>query len=56
MVGIENQDTLVVKGLDAINGSPVLDIKPYDPKWDDLSVTRPEDKVFEPAWTDKLTY
>ena len=27
--------TLTVKGLDAWDGSPVLDIKPYAPLWDD---------------------
>lgn len=27
-------DTLTVKGLDAINGTPVLDIKPYLPEYD----------------------
>ena len=27
-------DTLFVKGLDAINGTPVLDIKPYYPQYD----------------------
>lgn len=26
--------TATVVGLDAIDGSPILDIKPYEPKWD----------------------
>lgn len=54
--GLEGLDTLVVQGLDAVNGSPVIDIKPYDPKWDDLSVARPGEEVSVPSWTDKLTY
>ena len=41
------EDTLVVKGLDAIDGTPVLDIKPYYPAYDkkDASV---------PVWVDRL--
>lgn len=56
LIGIEGEDVLVVEGLDAVNGSPVLDIKPYDTKWDDLSVIRPGEKVVTPMWTSKLTY
>ena len=33
IVAVED-DTLIVKGLDAINGTPVLDIKPYYPQYD----------------------
>ena len=40
-------DTLVVKGLDAIDGTPVLDIKPYFPWYD-----RREARV--PEWVDRL--
>ena len=46
IVSVE-EDTLVVKGLDAIDGTPVLDIKPYYPAYDkkDASV---------PVWVDRL--
>ena len=38
---------LVVKGLDAVDGTPVLDIKPYYPVYDKKDATVPE-------WTDRL--
>ncbi len=41
-------DWLDVSGLDAINGTPVLDIKPYFPDFD-----RPEE-FFIPPWVEKL--
>ena len=41
-------DTITVKGLDAINGTPVLDIKPYFPVYD----SRPEART--PEWVDLL--
>jgi tRNA (adenine37-N6)-methyltransferase len=41
-------DWLEVLGLDAINGTPVLDIKPYFPCYD-----RPEGVVV-PGWVDEL--
>lgn len=42
-----DDDILTVSGLDAIDGTPVLDIKPYYPVYDrrDASV---------PKWVDKL--
>ena len=42
-----SEDTLTVKGLDAIDGTPVLDIKPYYPVYD-----RKDAKV--PEWVDRL--
>jgi len=39
---------LVVQGLDAINGTPVLDVKPYVPQYD--SVASPA----VPAWVNRL--
>ena len=41
------EDTLVVKGLDAVDGTPVLDIKPYYPAYDRKDATVPE-------WVDRL--
>ena len=38
-------NVLRVRGLDAVNGSPVLDIKPYTPR---LQV--PEEELIVPAW------
>ena len=37
-----SDDTLVVKGLDAVDGTPVLDIKPYYPVYDKKNATVPE--------------
>ena len=48
LVGIRGRE-IVVLGLDAINGTPVLDIKPYYPRFD----TYIEAKV--PDWADRLT-
>ena len=42
------QDALLVQGLDAIDGTPVLDIKPFFPVYD-----QPGD-VRVPAWVDEL--
>lgn len=41
------EDTLTVKGLDAVDGTPVLDIKPYYPVYD-----RKDARV--PEWVDRL--
>ena len=41
------EDTLTVKGLDAVDGTPVLDIKPYYPVYDKRDATVPE-------WVDRL--
>lgn len=42
-----NEKTLTVKGLDAIDGTMVLDIKPYYPVYDKKDATVPE-------WVDRL--
>lgn len=42
-----NEDSLTVKGLDAVDGTPVLDIKPYYPVYD-----RKDARV--PQWVDRL--
>ncbi len=47
IVGIEG-DVLRVRGLDAIDGTPVLDIKPYVPAFD-----RRDDAAI-PEWMDRL--
>lgn len=41
-------NVLTIRGLDALNGSPVLDIKPYLPRGDCI----PEARI--PAWLKKL--
>ncbi|MBP3414854.1 MAG: tRNA (N6-threonylcarbamoyladenosine(37)-N6)-methyltransferase TrmO [Clostridia bacterium] len=41
-------DTLTVRGLDAIDGTPVLDIKPYYPAYDCKKDAR------VPQWADRL--
>lgn len=47
IVGVEN-GALVVRGLDAIDGTPVLDIKPYYPSYD-LKMN-----AVVPEWVDRL--
>ena len=42
-----SENTLVVKGLDAVDGTPVLDIKPYYPAYDKKDASVPE-------WVDRL--
>ncbi len=41
-------DTLMVRGLDAIDGTPVIDVKPYFPAFDSRSDAE------TPPWVDKL--
>lgn len=41
-------DTLMVRGLDAIDGTPVIDVKPYFPAFDSRSDAE------TPLWVDKL--
>ncbi|AIE83785.1 hypothetical protein OP10G_0417 [Fimbriimonas ginsengisoli Gsoil 348] len=40
-----------VRGLDAIDGSPVIDIKPFTPPYDE-----PKGEVRVPAWVERLAY
>jgi tRNA-Thr(GGU) m(6)t(6)A37 methyltransferase TsaA len=42
------RDGITIRGLDAVNGTPVLDIKPYVPHFDRV------DKPMVPAWVDDL--
>jgi tRNA-Thr(GGU) m(6)t(6)A37 methyltransferase TsaA len=41
-------DTVAVRGLDAIDGTPVLDIKPY------MTEFAPQEAVQQPAWSHEL--
>jgi tRNA-Thr(GGU) m(6)t(6)A37 methyltransferase TsaA len=41
-------DTLEVRGLDAIDGTPVLDIKPY------MAEFAPQQEVYQPTWSHEL--
>jgi tRNA-Thr(GGU) m(6)t(6)A37 methyltransferase TsaA len=43
-----DKNRLVVRGLDAINGTPVVDVKPYVPAYDAVQAPR------VPAWIDQL--
>ena len=43
--------TLRVRGLDAIDGTPVIDIKPYYPPYD-----TPNGEIRVPDWIWKLKY
>ncbi|NHK30462.1 MAG: tRNA (N6-threonylcarbamoyladenosine(37)-N6)-methyltransferase TrmO [Asgard group archaeon] len=47
IVGVDN-NILTVKGLDAINETPVIDIKPYNPYFDKM------DKSKMPKWVDEV--
>lgn len=42
-----SDDALVVRGLDAIDGTPIIDIKPYYPMYDSRNATVPE-------WVERL--
>jgi tRNA-Thr(GGU) m(6)t(6)A37 methyltransferase TsaA len=42
------KNRLVVRGLDAIDGTPVVDVKPYVPKFDSIDSPR------VPAWMNRL--
>lgn len=43
-------NVLTVKGLDIVNGSPILDIKPYTPRYDEVKKTK------VPGWVNKLVF
>lgn len=51
-----------VKGLDATNSTPVLDVKPYTPQYDFVCYAKPElrqlvcDEVRFPEWIHRLVY
>ena len=47
IIGVES-GALVVRGLDAINGTPVLDVKPYYPAYDRVM------NAVVPEWVDSL--
>lgn len=49
IIGVED-NVLKVKGLDVINGTPILDIKPYTLHYDCVKNAK------YPAWVDKLKY
>jgi cysteine desulfurase len=52
----EESAEIEVEGLDAISGSPVLDIKPYVAVLDDISLVRRDSVVLQPGWNDQLQY
>lgn len=43
-------NVLIVKGLDIVNGTPILDIKPYTPQYDRVG------KAKTPTWVNKLVF
>lgn len=43
-------NTLKVKGLDIVNGTPIIDIKPYTPQYDRV------EKAKVPAWVKRLVF
>ena len=47
IVAVES-DALVVRGIDAVNGTPVVDVKPYYPAYDRADAPR------VPEWVDRL--
>lgn len=49
LVGREG-NRVTVKGLDIVNGTPILDIKPYTPQYDRV------DKAKVPDWVSKLVF
>ncbi len=49
IIGIQ-ENTITLKGLDVVGGTPILDIKPYTPQYDHAS------DVVTPDWVSKLEY
>ena len=47
----KEKNKLIVKGLDILNNSPIIDIKPYWPQYD-----KPKDKIKLPDWVNKLQF
>lgn len=45
-----NGNTLKVKGLDILNGTPIIDIKPYTPQYDQVKTAK------VPDWVGKLVF
>ena len=43
-------NSITVKGLDIVNGTPILDIKPYTPQYDVV------EKAKVPSWVSKLVF
>jgi len=43
-------NSITVKGLDIVNGTPILDIKPYTPEYDKVG------KAKVPKWVNKLVF
>lgn len=44
---------VIVSGLDAVNGSPILDIKPYIPHYDDPTSVHTQSVLALPAWSNE---
>lgn len=44
------KNSIMVKGLDIVNGTPILDIKPYTPQYDEVK------KAKVPNWVSKLVF
>jgi tRNA (adenine37-N6)-methyltransferase len=47
-IGYIKKKELLVQGLDAVNGTPIIDVKPYIPEQDAFT------SVTVPAWVHKL--
>lgn len=45
-----NGNVLTVKGLDILDGTPIIDIKPYTPQYDEV------EKAKVPGWVSKLVF
>lgn len=51
LIGVEN-NTLIVQGLDAVDETPIIDIKPVTPQYDCVAM----DEVRVPEWIFRLDY
>jgi len=49
LLGVKN-NIVIVRGLDVVNDTPVLDVKPYTPQYDSAADTK------VPDWVNKLDY
>lgn len=44
------ENVLIVKGLDIVSGTPIVDLKPYTPQYDRVTKAR------LPRWVNKLVF
>lgn len=54
LLGLVGNDYLEIKGLDAVNETPILDIKPYYPHYDKVDFPKVPEWLYPPFVLDYL--